>query len=225
MMFLLTSYKPACQILGDFFSTSTTLNLGWNFIDDNAQAYNGLFKKDSYLTSPIPSRISVIKPIQGKFKAAFNIGYTKMKPEYYHARYMAPGHFLFCDLNFRYQWNIINSQQFRMGMMRNVPGSSVLSQMALSVFPILGLGYSSRNQNAFARALTSNIGFGATLWIKQYKWGITFQSLAKFGIQKPILHAGSNYINHSVSYVYVIKSKTRYRKGIRSKIIKSRQRI
>ncbi len=224
-MFLLTSYNSRCQILGDFLSTSTTLNLGWNFIDDNAQAYNGLFKKESYLSSPIPNRISIIKPIQGKIKAAFNIGYTKMQPEYYRARYLSPGHFLFLDLNFRYQWNIINSQQFRMGMMRNVPGASVFSQMAISAFPILGLGYSSRSQTVFERTLTGNFGIGATFWLKQNKSGITFQSLAKIGIQKPILHAGSNYINHSVSYVYVIKSKTRYRRGSGPKIIKSRQRI
>lgn len=224
-LFLLTSYNSACQILGDFFSTSTTLNLGWNFIDDNAQAYNGLFKKDSYLTSPLPSRISIIKPIQGKIKAALNIGYTKMKPDYYRARYLSPGHFLFLDLNFRYQWNIINSQQFRMGMIRSLPSSSVFSQMAISAFPIIGLGYSSRSQTKFERSLTGNLGFGATFWLKQNKSGITFQTLAKVGIQKPIFHAGSNYINHSVSYVYVIKSKTRYRKGSRPKVIKSKQRI
>lgn len=224
-LFLLTSYNSRCQILGDFLSTSTTLNLGWNFIDDNAQAYNGLFRKDSYLFSPLPSRISIIKPIQGKIKAGFDIGYTKMQQEYYRARYLSPGHFLFIDLNFRYQWIIINSQQFRMGMMRNVSSSSLISQMAISAFPILGLGYSSRSQTVFERFLTGNVGIGATIWLKQNKSGISLQTLAKVGLQKPIFHAGSNYINHSISFIYVIKSKTRYRKGSRPKVMKSKLRF
>jgi hypothetical protein len=225
MMLLSTSYNSQCQILGDFLSTSTTINLGWNFIDDNAQAYNGLFKKDSYLTYSLPSKISIIKPIEGKIRAALSIGYTKMQPEYYRARYLAPGHFLICDLNFRYQWNIINSQQFRMGMTRNLPGASVFSTMAISAFPVVGLGYTSRSQTVFDRTLTGNFGLGATFWLQQNKSGVTLEMMAKIGIEKPVLHAGSNYFHHSISYTHVIKSKTNYRRGKRTKIIKSRQRI
>ncbi len=225
MMFLSSSYSSQCQILGDFLSTSTTINLGWNFIDDNAQAYNGLFKKDSYLTSLLPRKISIIKPVKGKFKASLNMSYTKMQPEYYSARYLAPGHFLICDLNFRYQWNIINSQQFRMGKMRTLSGASVFSAMAISAFPVVGLGYTSRSQTVFDRTLTGNFGLGATFWLQQNKSGLTLEILAKIGIEKPVLHAGSNYFHHSISYTHVIKSKTSYRRGKRTKIIKSRQRI
>jgi hypothetical protein len=218
-------YKTKAQLLGDFFSTSTTVSVGWNFIDDNAHAFDEILKKESYLISPFPTRIGIMKPIQGKLKFTISSGYAKMKPEYYGARFISPGHFFFVDLNCRYQINILNSRKNRMGYGANKRGGGFLDRMAISLFPISGIGYSYRKQTIFDKSSTLNFGFGLTFWLIQNKMGLTFQTLGKIGLQSPILHAGSNYINHSIYWSYVIKGKTNYSRVKRTKVIRSRLRL
>lgn len=225
VLVLYCPYKAKAQLLGDFLSSSTTLCFGWNIIDDNAQAFDNLLKKESYLFSPIPSRIALIKPIQGKFKFALNLGYIKMDREYYKLRYINPGHFFYCDINFRYQFNILNSRKYRMGYGSIKKGITLRDQMAISVFPVLGIGYTYRKQTIFDKSTTLNFGMGITFWVIQNKIGLTLQTLGKVGLQSPILHAGSNYINHSVNWNYFIKGKTNYSRGKRTKIIKSKLRL
>ena len=218
------TYNIRGQILGDFLSSSTTYILGWNFIDDDANAYGRFKDKTKFIASPIPSHLAISKPIQGKIKVSFNLGYAKMTKDYYPTRYLSPGHFIFTDLNFRYQINLLNSKQSRFP--RNYKKKmNLLDKMAFHCFPIMGFGYSYRTQTEFSKAATWNIGFGGTIWLVQNKFGLTWQGIGKIGVQKPFLHAGSNYITQSISLVYVQAGKSRYKRASRAKIIKSRTRI
>jgi hypothetical protein len=73
----------------------------------------------------------------------------------------------------------------------------------LNFFPVSGFGYTQRSQTEFAKAATFNFGFGGTLWLNKNKLGIVAQTMGKWGLQKPIIRAGSNYIHHSIGLIYV----------------------
>jgi hypothetical protein len=150
-------------------------------------------------------------------KGELNIGFSKMKESYYKERYVYPGVFTCVDLNFRIQFNPFD--RFFQNLYYPRRGKSLsnsISNGGISITPILGLGYTTRTQTVFDRALTFNFGIAGTYWFKRNSIGITLQSVGKLGLQTPILTTGSNYIHHSAGVVYVHKG-SRYYRSLRYK--------
>jgi hypothetical protein len=207
------------QFLGNFRSKPTTFQWGWNIIDDNANTYRQLVKIESWYSDFFPGKFSVMKTLAGKLKGEVNVGFAKMKQSYYKDRYIYPGVFTCVDLNFRVQFNPFNKFFDNLYIPRR--GNSFgnrLSNGGINLGPIIGLGFTSRTQTVFDRAMTLNIGFTGTYWIKRNKVGITLQSLGKIGLETPILFAGSNYFHHSVGVSFVVKNqlyhkRQRYKKA------------
>ena len=200
------------QFLGNFRSKPTTFQGGWNIIDDNANTYRELLKISSWYSDAFPGKFSAMKTLTGKLKGEVNIGFAKMKQSYYKDRYIYPGVFTCIDLNFRIQFNPFDRFFDNLYIPRR--GNSFgnrLSNGGINLGPVFGLGFTSRTQTVFDRAMTFNIGVTGTYWIKRNKVGITLQSLGKIGLETPILFAGSNYFHHSVGVSYVVKGKLYHR--------------
>jgi hypothetical protein len=208
----------------DFIFRPTTIQVGWHALDDDASAFKGLLKHQNWSMLYYPTRVTVSKTVVSNLKAELALAYTKMnKAAYASERYLAPGVFFCADLNVRYNFTISFPALERLDQPKATPLQKLASGLALNFFPVGGFGYSQRSQTEFAKAATLNLGFGGTLWLNKNKFGIVAQTMGKWGLQKPIVRAGSNYIHHSVGLIYVTdgnpirRSSNRFSIGKKSK--------
>ena len=189
----------------DFMARPTTIQLGWHALDDDAKAFTGIFAAQKWSMLSYPTRLSLTKTLSANFKLDFSVSYTKMKQSSYSVeRYLAPGNFYNADLNVRYQIAIPFKSLELLYSPQADGFRKFLSKLGANVFPVAGLGFSKRNQTRFANAVTLNMGVGGTFWFNRGIFGITAQSMAKWGMQPPFFRAGSNYLHHSAGVVYVL---------------------
>ncbi len=71
------------------------------------------------------------------------------------------------------------------------------------VYIPMGAGYTLRTLSPYHNTITLNIGLGMVYWIND-KVGINVGSLAKFGMRSPFFKSGSNYLQHTLSVVYLL---------------------
>jgi hypothetical protein len=212
LLFLVVHIPLSAQFLGTFRSKPTTFQGGWNIIDDNRNSYQDLLNVKSWYSDAFPGKFSAAKTLSGRLKGEINIGFSKMKQSYYRERYVYPGVFTCVDLNFRIQFNPFDGFFDDLYFPRRGKSfSNKLSNCGISITPIFGLGYTTRTQTVFDKAMTFNFGMAGTFWIKRGKVGICLQSIAKWGLQTPIIKTGSNYIHHSAGIVYVHKGSRYYK--------------
>ncbi len=219
VLFCLLQITGFAQFLRNFRSKPTTFQWGWNIIDDNANTYRELININSWYSDAFPGKFSAMKTLSGKLKGELNLGFAKMKQSYYKDRYIYPGVFTCVDFNFRVQFNPLDKFFDNLYIPRR--GNSFgnrISNCGINIGPIFGLGFTSRTQTVFDRAMSLNIGITGTFWFVRNKVGITLQSVGKIGLQTPFLFAGSNYFHHSAGISVVLKSalyerSQRYRKA------------
>jgi hypothetical protein len=213
----LTTTVSQSQFLKNFRSKPTTFQGGWNIIDDNRNSYQDLLDFKSWYSNALPGKFSAMKTLSGRLKGELNVGFSKMKQSYYKERYVYPGIFTCVDLNFRVQFNPFDKFFDNLYLPRRGKSfSNTLSNGGISIAPVFGLGYTTRDQTVFDKAMTFNFGVSGTYWIKRGKLGLSMESLGKMGLQTPIVRTGSNYIHHSASIVYVHKG-SRYYRSLRYK--------
>ncbi len=204
MALTLIATDLSAQFLKSFRSRPTTFQGGWNIIDDNRNSYQDLLNFKSWYSNALPGKFSAMKTLSGRLKGELNIGFSKMKQSYYKERYVYPGIFTCVDLNFRIQYNPFD--KFFDNLYYPRQGHTLMNKISeggVNIGPLFGLGFTSRTQTVFDRAMTFNFGAVGTYWFVRNKVGITIQSVGKLGLQTPILKTGSNYIHHSVGIVYV----------------------
>jgi hypothetical protein len=188
---------------------------GWNIVQDDAgKWFKNLFNVDkAWNMAPYPVRFTCEKYLYSKkdstsakrgwsveFMAAYNrygIGnILKDKtptPELVTKEYIL----LSFDLHAKYNFNKLVDLNKLMGAKKEI----------FQPFGTFGLGYTYRTLPAHPGCGTINAGLGFNVWI--YKGiGIQVQSLAKFGLEDKFPHAGSNYLQHSISIVYKIERRT-----------------
>ena len=198
LLFLLCVESNA-QILQNFCDKPLTIQVGWNIIDDNAQTFRNIFNPKSWYSDPLPGKISAMKTLRGKLKSEIGISLVKMSKSYYKDRYLNPGIFSCVDFNFRVQFNLTNK------LYTHRHYGNQLNNFGINISPIFGIGYTNRTQTVYSKNLNLNVGGCFTLWILRNKFGLNLQSLAKFGLQKSIPLAGSNYFHHSIGITYVAR--------------------
>ena len=207
----------------EFLTRPTTIKLQSHAIDDDRNSYKGLFSLPNWSKSYIPSRISLGKTIQDKFKIDLAFCYLKMSPLIYRERYISPGTFFNTDLNVRYQINLGSSYFDKLFVPRGNSFLNGLSNMGLNIYPIVGFGYTNRSQTVYKNSINLNFGGGFTLWFVRNRLGFNIESQGKLGIDKRMPIAGSNYFHHSAGLVIVTKSSNyigRSRRGIQRTRIK-----
>jgi hypothetical protein len=212
LVLCLTATASQSQFLKNFRSKPTTFQGGWNIIDDNRNSYQDLLDFKSWYTNAFPGKFSAMKTLTGRLKGELNVGFSKMKQSYYKERYVYPGIFTCVDLNFRVQYNLFDRFFDNLYIPRR--GNSIgnrLSNGGINIAPLFGLGFTSRTQTVFDRAVTFNFGVVGTYWLVRNKIGITIQSVAKLGLQTPIIRTGSNYIHHSAGIVMVSRGNLYYK--------------
>jgi hypothetical protein len=200
------------QFLRNFRSKPTTFQGGWNVIDDNRNSFQDLLSFKSLYSNAFPGKFSAMKTLTGRLKGEVNLGFSKMKQSYYRERYVYPGIFTCIDINFRIQYNPFD--KFFDNLYYPRQGHALLNKISLggvNIAPLFGLGFTSRTQTVFDRAMTFNFGVVGTYWFVRNKVGITMQSVGKLGLQTPFLKSGSNYIHHSIGLVYVSRGDLYYR--------------
>jgi hypothetical protein len=217
--------KAQLTSIVDFLYKPTTFQLGWHALDDDASAFKDFTSVSKWSMVYYPARFTVTKTIVSDLKIEFALGYTKMRQSSYHEeRYLAPGNFFSGDVNVRYNFPISFPFLERLDQPKASAFNKAVSKFAMNLYPVSGFGFTKRSQTRFANAATFNLGFGGTFWFVKNSFGLTAQSMAKWGLQKPFLRAGSNYIHHSVGVVYVSKGNPARRRssGNRFKVAKRR---
>ena len=212
LLCVLSFHFSKAQFLRNFRSKPTTFQGGWNIIDDNRNSYQDLLNFKSLYSNALPGKFSAMKTLSGRLKGEVNLGFSKMKQSYYKERYVYPGIFTCFDVNFRIQFNPFD--RFFDNLYYPRQGHKILNKISeggVNLGPIFGLGFTSRTQTVFDRAMTFNFGFVGTYWFVRNKVGITIQSVGKLGLQTPFLKTGSNYIHHSAGIVYVSRGDLYYR--------------
>jgi len=198
----------------DFIYKPTTFQLGWHALDDDASAFKDFASLRKWSMVYYPARITATKTIVSDLKLELALAFTKMRQSSYHEdRYLAPGNFFSSDLNLRYNFPIDFPFLERLYEPKASNFKKMVSKFGMNLYPVSGFGFTRRTQTQFANAATFNLGFGGTFWFVKNSFGLTAQSMAKWGVQKPFLRAGSNYIHHSIGVVYVSKGNPARRKS------------
>lgn len=187
---------------------------GWNIVHDDAgKWFTNLFNIDkAWNTAPYPLRFTAEKWLYSKgdstgsnrgwsleFMAAYNrygIGNTlvdKNNPILVTKQY----NLLSFDLHAKYNFNKLVDLNKLFGAKKEI----------FQPYGTFGMGYTWRDLPAHPNTATANVGLGFNLWV--YKGiGLQVQSIAKFGLKDKFPHSGSNYLQHSISVVYMFDRKT-----------------
>jgi hypothetical protein len=181
---------------------------GWNIVQDDAgKWFHNLFNVNkAWNMAPYPLRFTAEKylysrsdstsPKRGwsiELMGAYNrygIGNILVDKE---TPVLVPKEYkLFSfDLHAKYDFNKLVDLNKLMGAKKEI----------FQPYGTFGAGYTYRTLPMHPGSGTINAGLGFNLWI--YKGiGIQLQSIAKFGLEDKFPHAGSNYLQHSISVVY-----------------------
>jgi hypothetical protein len=91
-----------------------------------------------------------------------------------------------------------------------------------------GIGYTHKSYTVFNNSCTLNVALGVNFWIQEDMMAICVQSESKFGLHPPFFSNSSNYMQHSISFVYRIDQLGKiYKKEMRKlkiKIMKARDK-
>lgn len=199
------------EFIEEMKQTPWVFGHGWNIIHDDAgKWFHNLLNVDkAWNMAPYPLRFTCekylynqydsISPKRGwsvELMAAYNrygignILSDSKNPVFVDKEYQ----FLSFDVHAKYNFNKLVDLNKLLGAKKEI----------FQPFGTFGLGYTYRTLPAHPGCGTINAGLGFNLWI--YKGiGIQLQSLAKFGLEDNFPHAGSNYLQHSISIVYKLQ--------------------
>lgn len=164
---------------------------GWNIVDDNGTPFKKLFAAKKVWSFPwYPSQGSseLIGPEGITYGLAF--AYNRYKPGKEINGLSSPGKFMFFAWDLFAKYHINEHAKF---------------SKQYDPYISVGAGYTLRFIAPYQSTFMFNIGPGINYWFNN-KWGMNFQTLAKFGMRKKFLHSGSNYLHHSFGVVYIIEN-------------------
>ncbi len=169
--------------------SSWIFGLGWNIVDDNGSPFKKLFDvSNAWSMRWYPAQITaeVIGKKGWTFGGSFS--YDKYKSGKTINSQVISGSFLFFAFDGFAKYHL--KEKIKMNP-RFDP-----------YFP-MGLGYTLRFISPYNSTATFNLGFGINYWLGK-NVGINIQSVAKFGLRSPIIKTGSNYLQHSFGFVFVL---------------------
>lgn len=201
------------KFIEEMKQTPWVVGQGWNIVQDDAgKWFKNLFNVDkTWNMAPYPVRFTCEKYLYNKndstkarrgwsveLMAAYNrygIGnylVDKENPVLVTKEYVL----MSFDLHAKYNFNKLLDLNKLCGAKKEI----------FQPFGTFGAGYTYRTLPAHPGSATINAGLGFNVWV--FKGiGVQVQSLAKFGLEERFPHAGTNYLQHSISVVYKLERK------------------
>lgn len=181
--------NPGKKRRGPREKLSWIFGVGWNAVDDDGSWFKKLLSARRSWSLPFyPSQVSA--EIIGKkgwtFGTAFS--FNRYKPGKLINGQESPGQFLFFNLDGFAKWHM-------------QPYIKKMSKRYDPYIP-MGIGYTLRFIPPYNSVFTFNLGGGINIWLNEIV-GLNFQTVGKIGLRGPILKNGSNYLQHSVGFVFL----------------------
>ncbi len=187
---------------------------GWNVVHDDAgKWFKNLFNVDkAWNATPYPIRFTAEKWLYSKKDSTgsnrgWSIELMAAYNRYGIGNYLSDRavpilvtkeyNLLSFDLHAKYNFNKLVDLNKLMGAKKEI----------FQPFGTFGAGYTYRDLPAHPNTATVNAGLGFNIWM--YKGlGLQVQSIAKFGLKDRFPNSGSNYLQHSISVVYMLERKS-----------------
>lgn len=185
----LLGFDPLVPIHRKKEKLSWIFGMGWNAVDDNGSPFKKLFAiRSAWNMRWYPTQINaeVIGPEGFTFGAAFS--FNKYKSGKTINSQEISGSYLFFAFD---------------GFAKYHLKEHVNMNKRMDPYVSVGFGYTLRFIAPYNSTATFNAGLGINIWLNS-KWGLNFQSLAKFGMRSPFYHNGSNYLQHSGGVIYIL---------------------
>ena len=179
---------------------NTTIQLGFNAIDDDGSRLKEMLNTSVWSVTPFPSKLTLGKRLYGAYHADLSFGFSHLKQVNSEPKYVAPFLYYFAELNVRYHFDFFSSYGGIGGGRRTFGKKSAfnLSEMSVTLYPLLGLGFQHLSQDVNRSMPTFNLGSGIQWWIKEESLAINLQTVGKFGMHlKPPARSG-NLIHYTV---------------------------
>ncbi len=168
--------------------TPWVVGLGGNVIDDDGKPFKDVFDtKKTWLVRPYPTKVTCEKILLRSWSTEFAFSYNYIKNGKIingDLRTYTGNYFCF-DLAMKYNFNHFFQEQ-----------------NWLDAYMMHGFGYTLRDAPKYKNVVTTNLAFGATVWVYSSILGINVQTMAKFGLTSPLFKTGANYLQHSAGIVF-----------------------
>jgi len=163
---------------------------GWHSVDDNGKWFEGLFSvRKVWNTRWFPSQyFAEFFDKKGYWTFGAMASYNLYKTGKEINQSIISGRFPFCSFDL-----------YTKAHLRKV----LMLEPQYDLYIPMGVGYTFRAISPYHHAITVNIGLGFTYWIN-HKIGINIGSWAKFGMRNKFPYSGANYLQHSLSLVYLL---------------------
>jgi hypothetical protein len=166
--------------------TTWIFGLSGVVIDEDGRHFNNLFDvSNSWNYVPYPTRLTVEGIVGHGLSFESSFAYSRLLQGKYvdetNERRTATLSLFAVDFDAKYYLSEL------------LPKSRILMPYAIA-----GVGYTFRGYGEKQHGIMGNVGFGLNIWIAR-NFGFNLQSIAKFGLNKPL---GNNYLMHSVGIVY-----------------------
>lgn len=199
-------------------TTPWVVGHGWNIVHDDAgKWFKNLFNADKvWNMTPYPLRFTAEKWLYSKedstkgSRRGWSVELMAAYNRYGSGNYLVDRggnpvlvttqyNLLSFDLHAKYNFNRLVNINKWFGSEKEI----------FQPYGTFGLGYTYRDLPAHPHTPTLNAGLGFNVWI--YKGiGVQVQSIAKFGMKDKFPHSGSNYLQHSISVVYMLERKSTF---------------
>jgi len=194
IIFILISVKGISQntFWHNLKESPWLVSAGWNIVEDDGKPYKNFFVLSSLNYCYYPTRVGVLKNFAAGWSLEAEFNYNKLLAgKDINDNFTTLSIFLSLD---------INTKKGLFFMFKKWHW--------LDPYTIQGLGYTLKAQSA----ATLNIGGGVFIWFSPYKrFGMEIQSEAKFGLKSPLYKNNANYLHHSISFIYQLKRKGKYK--------------
>jgi OOP family OmpA-OmpF porin len=173
------------------------IGLGWNVVDDDGSPFKYLFSaRRSWNIPAYPTQLTYQRFYSNNIigEAVFN--FNKYNPgKIINGFSNLAGLFLSLDINLKYDFGNIKGWRF-------------------APFFVLGGGGTARTVRSKLIDANINAGLGFSFWMgKRRRFGLNFQSLAKFAVKRNFFRTNANYLQHSAALLFKFEPDPKKKSG------------
>jgi len=199
------------------------IQMGFNAIDDDNSRLKRMLDFSKWSVPIAPTRFAISKKLYDKYHFEVAFGAVRLKRATPESWYVTPLLYANLDFNFKYYQNIVGSRQIGKSTVSVTGAGKVIDNMALDVYPALGMGFQYISQGGSKSMPTFNLGGGIDWWLKRNVVALNFQAIAKFAMHlTPPQHSGNllhytigacwKYNPRLVANIFTVKPKAKYRR-------------
>lgn len=165
------------KLIDKLKNSPTICTMSWVFVDNDGDPYSYSVKANS--RNIIPLSLKIDKNLHKNFSVSAVICYNRFKANQEVNNVVLPYSRLFFSLDLN--------------------GRIGIKDKHFDLYLLNGLGYSTVDFNRLNAPKSANLNFGGGLYVKIIKnFGINLESVAKFGLKRPLIKNNSNLFLHTI---------------------------